>query len=133
MSTTLSNYISDKRRPQGLSRSSAVTEEQVEVVAEAPAAGKEKLKVVIRLLPADLDEKSFFALIKPWVNDDSTVSKYYVAGHVSKKLGKKEIKSRAYVTMKNEGFLKLFYTAFQTEVIKHFDSTFYYGKKINVR
>lgn len=99
-------------------------EVEVAEASEPMSMPKEKLKLVIRLLPPDLKEQEFFALVKPWVNDDSTISKYFVSGHVSKKMSKKPIYSRAYVIMKAQTYVEQFYAAFTQEVVLHFDSKF---------
>lgn len=126
MSFSLSDYMNQKRRPDGSPgvRISNQPSPAQTVPVEVPVSQKENLKLVVRLLPPDIEEKSFFALVKPWVNDDSTNSTYFVPGHVSKKLSKKPVNSRAYMIMKSQQHLEEFYKAFKNEVVHHFDGKF---------
>lgn len=57
-------------------------------------SGKEKLKLVIRFLPPNIDESWLMGLMRTWVNDTTLQSYYFVQGHVSRKgaLARRQLK-----------------------------------------
>lgn len=57
-------------------------------------SGKEKLKLVVRFLPPNIDEAWLMGLMRTWVNDTTLQSYYFVQGHVSRKgaLARRQLK-----------------------------------------
>lgn len=77
---------------------------------------KENLKILIRHLPPDMEASFFYALVKPWINNDSINDTYFVPGRISKKKNKKSIDTRVYIYMKNSECLQKFHAAFNKEI-----------------
>lgn len=106
---------------------------------------KEKLKLVIRLLPPDIDEKWLMGLAKTWLNENTMTSYYFVQGRIPKVLqlqeklssknkysmissmassfnigksaSKQIIYSRLYVTLKSNADVAAFLKGFKESIL----------------
>ncbi|KAJ8507385.1 hypothetical protein ONZ45_g10235 [Pleurotus djamor] len=68
----------------------------------------ERLKAVVRRLPPNLPEEIFWGSVQAWVADGSVNWKIYYPGKASKRLGKENTPSRAFIAFKNEDQLATF-------------------------
>ncbi|KAH7912839.1 Smg-4/UPF3 family-domain-containing protein [Hygrophoropsis aurantiaca] len=81
---------------------------QKESKAQPSSNGSERLKTVVRRLPANLPEEIFWQSVQAWVTDDTVTWKMYYPGKQSKRLNKENIPSRAYIAFKEEEQLAMF-------------------------
>ncbi|KAJ8457766.1 hypothetical protein ONZ45_g18186 [Pleurotus djamor] len=68
----------------------------------------ERLKAVVRRLPPNLPEEIFWGSVQAWVAAGSVNWKIFYPGKASKRLGKENTPSRAYIAFKNEDQLATF-------------------------
>ena len=96
---------------------------------KSQAPGADRLKTVVRRLPANLPEEVFWHSVQPWVSDDTVTWKAFYPGKLRKRcvgacprfiegevtetgrssrLNKENISSRAYIAFKLEDQLSVF-------------------------
>ncbi|TFY63737.1 hypothetical protein EVG20_g6199, partial [Dentipellis fragilis] len=62
----------------------------------------ERLKTIVRRLPANLPEDIFWQSVQKWVTDDAVTWKVFYPGKLRKKLNKENVHSRAYIAFRTE-------------------------------
>ncbi|TFK25417.1 hypothetical protein FA15DRAFT_357273 [Coprinopsis marcescibilis] len=84
----------------------------------AQQQSNERLKTVVRRLPPNLPEDTFWQTVTPWVTEETASWKVYYAGKFKKRENKENIPSRAYIAFKNDEVLAKFSHDFDGHLFK---------------
>ncbi|KIL65246.1 hypothetical protein M378DRAFT_535188 [Amanita muscaria Koide BX008] len=85
---------------------------------ERAAAVTERLKTVVRRLPANLPEDVFWQSVQEWVTDETVLWKVFYPGKSKKRINKENIPSRAYIAFKNEELVAQFSKEYDGHVFR---------------